>query len=824
MIHNNLRRFAFDYASSEERQIDQGDDQSSIHFPTVFLFIGTKVSDAIAPIIQINERKWDNNAGVMYAHVVSRDWTAASADLKQGTSGIYSGSSVPSHSEDDRDEAGKAHEQNKMQTRVTRLELPVHTTGKSMSQRKDVYTQLHQDEGHLLELNRMLRQISYSIAEYGRLYASFDRIHVAVITRVDDPLNVFVPEISLLAKDIFNQSFKSVQMDLYALISEKEQMESFGYDSSLGVAFLRELDYMQSSQYSFHAPLHVTEDGISIPVVHSAAPLFDLAYLLSDKNERGISSTHDLEDNCEIICHMSLLKNRKLTDVSHEQQGERYNNTSFKNNIMTEDGRQGYVSAGFSRVKRPNESIALTVMYQLYRELVVRMSDIQMRSSIEKLEVLGLTPADVASVTAGIVPDDHAIQDMSGIMTHGISYSQLKHMTLREAEQALFGDGCEAYFRDNFIRAAELRMSQHSAAEQLHQHVQQTLSKHPDISLFQLYEWTNEANEAESIWRDFHGLIRDKSKVLESVRGELEQMYQESVDEQSFQRLPLMDKHNVRSFIRCFFDKVYRYKLEMLRLEMELAWYREYETALGQLHAACSRQVRVMKQVEHELHQAARSMIREADDYIGQNIIEYYQLVTAAVMQDIEAKRGEGSFFEDRFMGNFSQLAEAGAEALTDKLMAVCKQHILTAAPFHQTFEEELLRRANVTVDYSNREVLSKDELFKKLYRTLEEHAVIHIRLLDYTHEHRYEEKYFFGDRSSEFIRYALSTDETSRIYKLGCVHERRSSGVEKLNLMGGFHVEDMMYYRNGKVYYDSYAQNGYEFHGINPDLLPDIR
>jgi hypothetical protein len=148
----------------------------------------------------------------------------------------------------------------------------------------------------------------------------------------------------------------------------------------------------------------------------------------------------------------------------------------------------------------------------------------------------------------------------------------------------------------------------------------------------------------------------------------------------------------------------------------------------------------------------------------------------------------------------------------------------LTAAPFKQTFAEELLRRANVTIDYSNQEVLSRDELFKKLYRTLEEHAGIHIRLLDYTHKHRYEEKYFFGDATSEFMRYALNEEETSRIYKLGCVHEKRSSGVEKLNIMGGFCVEDLMYYRNGKMYYESYAQNGYLFHGLDPELLPPVR
>lgn len=30
---------------------------------------------------------------------------------------------------------------------------------------------------------------------------------------------------------------------------------------------------------------------------------------------------------------------------------------------------------------------------------------------------------------------------------------------------------------------------------------------------------------------------------------------------------------------------------------------------------------------------------------------------------------------------------------------------------------------------------------------------------------------------------------------------------------MGGFHLEDLMVYRNGKVYYDSYTENGYELH-----------
>ena len=43
-------------------------------------------------------------------------------------------------------------------------------------------------------------------------------------------------------------------MDMYALINEREQIDSYGYASSVGVAFLRELELMQSREYSFSAP------------------------------------------------------------------------------------------------------------------------------------------------------------------------------------------------------------------------------------------------------------------------------------------------------------------------------------------------------------------------------------------------------------------------------------------------------------------------------------------------------------------------------------------------------------------------------------------
>ncbi|WP_438351923.1 transcription initiation factor TFIID [Paenibacillus sp. FA6] len=799
-----LEKFATEYAIAEEKMNGKEDDQSSIHYPAVFVFIGDKVSEAIEPIMEIHDKKWDNSAGVMYIHIASQ--SQASSDSQSST--------------------GANVEDKTTHPRLLRYELPgpaEPTSSGAKSLRKDLYARFYENDQHLIELNRTLRKVSHNISDFGRIYSSFDRIHLSFITRVDDPLNVFLPELSLLSKSIFSQSFKSVQMDLYGLISEKE-VESFGYSHSVGVAFLRELEHMQQSDYTFSAKLHVTEDGLSIPVTHSPAPLFELVYLLSDKNERGISSFDDMQDNYEIICHVNLLKNRKQKDAEHQSSNRNYNNMSFKSNIKSDSGREGFVSAGFSKVKRPNQSIALTVLYHFYNQMVIRMKNGVQLNSKEKLAFFGIDTQAISNRVKSTMPDEGKIDEMTGIMTHKMSYHSLKRLSLREAEHALYGEGCEIYFRDNYIREIQARLDHIQIGDELSLAVKKQMLDYPQIGFYQVAAWSDELGQSGSVLEDIRGTIRQTAKELESAKFELEQCYQSVVDEQSFSRLPMMDKHNLRSFIRYLVDTVYRRKLHILQLESELKLHQRVEDELSRMHQHYKRQVEQMERLEGTLRVAALDSIRTADDYIGQNILEYYEVVTEGIVRDIEAKRGTAVFFEDRYLGSVTQLLEAGMDQLVAKLIHICRNNILTAEPFAQTFEEEILRRANVTIDYSNKQVLSKDDLFKKLYHTLEDHAAINLRLLDYTQEHRYEEKYFFGDSESEFIRYSLDADETSRIYKLGYVHENRSSGVEKLNLMGGFHIEDLMYYRNGKMYYETYLQNGYEFHGLDPSVLPELQ
>lgn len=790
MVTQKLELFAVEYDRVEEHLTGRGDDQSSIHYPAVFLFIGDNSREAILPIMQMNEKRWENSEGLIYFHVGAVEASPIARLLEY------------------------------------RISSAVQVRSNTSTSRRDMYRQFYEETQGLQELNRMLRQASGALAEYGRMYPSFDRVRLSIITRVDDPLNVFVPEISLLAQSIFRQSFKSVQMDLYALINERAGAEAFGYSSSLGFAFLRELDFMQQSDFEFTAPLHMTEDGLSIPVTHSPSPLFDLVYILSDRDERGIASLNGLQGCYEAISHISLLKNRGQKEQVFDANHAAYNNTSFKNNIMTESGRQGFVSAGLSKVKRPNQSIALAVLYHFYRGLLARMKQEPTRSTAEKLAFFGVDGMALDRAAGDLLPAEERLSEMHGLMTNDISYAAIRKLSLKEAEEALFGGGGEAFFRSNFQEEAIRRLKEFRVSDWLDMAIKRSIDQYSDVDIYTLAAWTADEglNGSGGVIDQLRNSRREVEMLLASTRAELEQFRQGRVEEQSFPRVPLMDRHNLRSLIRYLFDQVYSRKRDILLLETRLKLIVKFEEAIQQLHGRYRAVIDQLEMMEQLLHDKALSSIETADDYIGQNIMEYYERITADIMEQWEGKRGHRAFFTDSTMGDSRRLLENGIEGLTDRLIEVCRATILTSPMFSRTFEEELLQRANVTVEYGNKTVLTKEELFKKLYRILDDHASIQLRLYDYTQEHRYEEKYVFGDYASEFVQHIFRADESSRIYKLGCVDEKRSSGVEKLNLMGGFHLEDLMYYVNGKVYYETYLQNGYEFHGIDTAKLPELR
>lgn len=784
-MKERLTPFAEAYAAAGEKTAGQGDGRSSIHYPAVFLFIGDGLQQAAEHIRSVNAQKWDNGAGVMYVEVQSE--AAASSSV---------------------------HREEHPQQLITYLSSPDAIHSSAQHRRPDWAKHFREESKHLLELNKTFRQVSHRLADFGRLYSSFDRLHLSIVTRVEDPMNILVPEIALLARSILGQSFKSVQMDLYVLVHEGEQENNFAYASSTGVAFLQEVEQMQRDDYSLSAPLQRTEDGLAVMVQHVAAPLFELAYILSDRNERGVSVNGGIMSNYDIICRISLLKNRQRADTGSDSSsyGSDYNNTAFRNNIRNADGSQGLVSAGFARVRRPDEAIALTVLEHFLLGLVQRMKQEPDLGVAERERLLGMDEPTMDARLEQLIPDEGRLEDMNSLMTRSVSFSSLRSMSLREAEYALFEQGGDAFFADNYEQETMRRLERWNAESEFRAIVAERMKGRRDVHFYQLAAWSDE-NHSDSIWTVLHNRIRDLNIAIEQAQQDLDSWYGSRAEDLTFQKLPFMDKHNVRSLTRALIQTIYPHKLYILTLQTRLKLYRRWEEQLTALHRGSQVLVRQMDELALELNRAAAASVRSADDYIGQNIADYYSRLTADVMADMEEKRGEHVFFEERSVGDVMALLQKGSDVLLDRLITICRQDLLPSPILSQPFEQELLSRANVTIDYNNKQALSQEDLFKELYRTLEDRATIHIRLLDYTHKHRYEEKYMFGNANGEFVRYATGVDHTTRIYKTGFIHEDRTSGVEKLNLMGGFTIEDLMYYRNGKTYYDTYLANGYTFH-----------
>ncbi|WP_409344073.1 hypothetical protein [Paenibacillus sp. MBLB4367] len=778
-----LGRFTTGYAADMEKHTDSGDEQRSVNNPVMFLFIGDKAKAAVSAVSDMVERKWSNSAGVMYVHVYANE------------------------------PADKAN--------AVRFQVDGGGTDRKRW-RQELHASFCRDDRKLMELNRTLRAVSSKLSEFGRLYASFQRINVSVVTCADDPCNVLVPEITLLTKAILGASFRIVQVDLYALIKEKTGGEEFGFSSSVSVGFLRELNYFQNDRYRYEGMLQVTEDGIRLPVEH-AGPLFDLAYLLSDKNERGVIAERSMEENFEIICSINLLKNREmLTDYT--EKNDIYNNMQFKQNIMSDFGAPTFATAGFSKIKRPNKAIAATVVHQAFRKITRKLkasASVDMRQVVDKF---GLSPAAFERKVNGLMPDDRRIEEMCSLMMQKVSYDEIRTGTVREAELKLYGNSAEAFFEKNVAVPSREQLASYRAIEEIRAGVGHIVAD-PLYGLYCAFDWMEEKNGDSNLFEEIRKAMKEINRQLEAVRDELESLYQGQVEHQPYarSRLPFQGKANLAQFTRYFFQEVYGRKYRIVHLDLSLKVLQAMETALEDVHRELRTKVEEMADVERCLSDYGQLSIREAEEELGKNIELYYGKVVDEGMAELEARRGGLFYFEDRYIGNVFERLEQGKAALLERFIQFCSKEILSSAPFRLSFEDELLQRANVTARYEHRDVLTKEELFGELYAALEEQAVIHLEVYNYTHKNRYEEKYIFGDFYSEFVTYAFQFDEGRRGYKLGCVHEKRSSGIEKLNMMGGFQINDLLYVINNKKYYQSYLDNGFCLHGIAESELPDL-
>ena len=778
-MRDQLQKFAEAFSMQLDKMSFNDNEQRKVNNPILFLFIGDQVKDALKSIKQINEDKWQNSSGVLYFHAYQTE--SACSDQN-----IFS-TQLPASSQDRK------------------------------NKRKSLFDAFYQDEKKLIEFNSTFRRLSSTVSVYGKVYSSLQKANLCVVTAVDDPANILIQEITLLLKSILQETFKTVDVDLYCLLKEKQDGGGFAYSTSFGISFLMELERYQRDTYTFDQELQVTEDFLKLPVHHSPGPLFDLVYLLSDKNENGLISSEAVYKNYEIISNLNLLKNRRMI-TDYNEKMDSYNNANFRRAIQGSSTEFAYASAGFSKVKRPNKAIALHAALYLYDDFMAWLKENSVAARETVLDLFELSESSLQRMFHKFLPPLEKLDDMNGLIGAPSTFQHVKKMTVREAEDSLYGDGAARFFQANFQDPVAKRLTELQLKEKIEKCLTEKVLNNEKYGLYCAYIWTaaSSSDSEISLIKEIRKLITKTKKEIGEAEVMLEQQYQQTVDACVFKRsyLPFSDKKNLQSFLHYFFETVYGIKYQMIELNVKLAILNQYHASITDSHQLLSKEMEEVKQVGAALKQAGAASLDDADEYLCQNIPEYYTGIVSKLAKEQREKHGPGIFADDRFFGNLFRILQAGgAPSLLSRLLLVCDREILSREEFHRTFEDELLERANVRAQYDNRDILSKEDLFKQLFQRLYDHSAIQIQVYNYTQEHRYEEKYFFGDFYSQFIQYAIDKDSQSRHIKVGCVHEKKSSGIEKLSIMGGFHLKDLMYYRNGEKYYQKYQENGFEFH-----------
>lgn len=758
-----LNEFTDEYILKAETSQVGKDERRIINNPICYLFIGDQSLPALKAIYKMNQRKWANHEGIIYIHAyLEETWQEKN---------VYSFKAVDEY------EAGKTI-------------------------RPSIYERFYQDESKLIEYNQLLRQVNVRFSELGVMFNSFQKIHLSMVTSMADPLTILSPELTILLEKSCQELFTMHYLDAFCLVEERGIVED---KAAFGISFLEELKVLQRDEYVFTADIHVTKDRIRMPVSRCSGRLFDLVYLLSDKDEKGLFAPNGMDKNYEIISTIVMMKNKQVSEHQHFTGNESYNNVQFSKNSQDDEGNPVFVTAGFSKVSRPNKAIALNVLYYFYQYLIKVI-----RERTKKMEtdaVLRLLELDEFSIerrTDSILPSEDMLEEMLVLMPTSTTYSQVKMQNLKEVEETFFGQSAELFFTENYeIFLNEDR--QLAAKRHLKQLLDKRVVEQPDYGIYTAYQWTDDSM--------IQRLLKIKAGYVNQISIqtiELEKAYAELGIHQKFKKNLFSEKTATRQFISHFLLKIYRMKWQILRNRLNINTVNMYMDVLETSHQGFEEQIKTMEIVENNLREQAEQVIKGYRSKINQNIPEYYQRVVELIFHDLVETRSIEVFFDENNLGNYSLALNDGT--FLKRILSMCHKMIFESARFEDTFEDEVLARGNIMVSYGDPEVLTKEELFSEIYQLLDKDSACQIHLLEYNQKHRYEEIYYLGDYESSFIRFALSMD-TNLPYRHGCIHERRTSGIEKLHLMGGFLIEDLRFYQSNYRYYEKYQENGFEFH-----------
>lgn len=763
-----FEKFTHKYSKEMDKKVHKSDEQRSVRNPVLFVFLGDKSIEASKSVYFHITKNLDNGDGILFFNVFS----------------------------------DKSFEENN----VFNFNIP-YDKEDTKNLRKNIYDKFYFDDNVLINLNKEIVKIKNKILEHGEEFSSFEKINVAVVTRADDELNVLVREITLLIKTKLMQHFLIVACDLYTLVETKieDENDEF-YRGALAVSFFKEMKFFQSSNFSFEKEIEVFDENRKL-TVKCDKPVFQLVYILSDVNEKGIITKDSLEENYNIVSYISLIKNRKINSESYyDIKNKIYDDNIFKRNIYDENGEFTLATAGLAVIKRPNSAVSMAVLSCVYKDVLSILKNTSEIKEVDVLLKLGLDEETVNSRIETLIPKDKSVEDMMAIMTVS---SKIKgdSLTLRQAEKILYNDMCERFYKANFKDYAIKKLSNINLKEEINKSVEK-IAKNSELGVYAAYICTKD----DEIIDTLNERMKKYKISIEKLQSEIDEVYESEIKRPSFFKSVLGKGEIIRDIKNQIFNGVYLKKIDILKLQLNCIYLKNCINELSNLNEYFSELIEKLSDMEEKIDVYTKDLIKENDNYIGQNIKEYYEGIVKEKLLKLKEKFGEKFYFSKEFIPDIYSMIKVGADDIVLRLQDICLKYILTEKEFSMTFEDELGERTNIsTVDY-NREISTKDEIFKNLCTILESNSRPKVFIIDYNVT-KYEEKYFFGDYSSDFIKYVYNFDKESKSCEIGYIHERRASGIEKLSFMGGFKIEDLIYYKNSLKYYEAALKEGYKLH-----------
>lgn len=545
-------------------------------------------------------------------------------------------------------------------------------------------------------------------------------IHVCVLASNDSGL---AEQAGSLLRKVFCEDFPIVHMTLFILLSESNRYEDYERRSALSLQTLRAVEAFQHAGYS------------------AAGPLYDIAYVLSDRNENDIVSDDNMNKNYEMMVGLHYWA---------------YTESRFEDSLRQKSMNTGsacFASAGMACLAKPNREIAFAVFQHVFEYLLM-----ELQTPVAPININTLAEDLSQQTFPQNITEEKIVQDLMSVASKPVNIFQLRNINLREAEKFLFGEGAARFFEANGLGLNAGRVRTEDAVN----------------TITQVAADTKAGPFVEKVL-DFNGqeeAIATLKRRIASCEQEIEHLYGQPCKPSLLKATDAVKRQ---------IAEVYVARYRMMRLCALLSAYERLSEALTgftENGRAC----------RTALEDAKKDLAQNGDP--GQHISAYYKRVTDGILSELESKHGRKFLLDDAYVGSIGP--EPDLKPLADRLITFLQKHILTHASMQLTFDEDLQLRAKTAPDEYDSEFTHMEEFYRRLLEEVDRKAALAVSLQRY--DGLNSEKFYFGDVNGPMMRQVrqLAGERTGEaVYFIN-----EPSGFKVIRLTGGFTPSDLTRYR----------------------------